>query len=142
MGTMELFLCVFVGHFIAVQSVVNEQDATFPQDFPGFFDNIMPFPRRRNFDFPPFDTIFSSWRTRAPGFHMLAELPPIMHVPKIEVFCNESKLTLLVDKRSSGVVVTGEELRLGDGCYSNRELPHQFVFTYSLYECGTARVVS
>ncbi len=142
MGTMEVFLCIFVGHFIAVQSVITEQDATFRQDFPGFFESVMPFPFRRNFDFTPFDTIFSSWRTRTPDFHMLGEFPPMMHVPKIEVFCDESKLTLLVDKRSNRGVLTGEGMQLGDGCYSNGELPHQFVFTYSLDECGTVRTVS
>ncbi|KAI3367883.1 hypothetical protein L3Q82_026714 [Scortum barcoo] len=140
MGTLEVFLCVFVGHFVAVQSVINEQDATFPRDFPGFFGNMVPFPFERQF-FTPFDTIFSSWRTPTPDFHMLAELPPIMHIPKVEVFCNESKLTVLVDKRSNGFILTGEEMQLGDSCYSNRELPHQFVFTYSLDECGTARVM-
>ncbi|XP_044023878.1 zona pellucida protein C [Siniperca chuatsi] len=137
MGTVELLLCVFVGHFIAAQSVINEQDAMFFQALPGFFEDIVPFPFKRNFDFTPYDTIFSSWQTRTPDFHMLAELPPIVNVPKIEVFCDESKLTLLVDKRSNGVTLTGEEIQLGDGCYSNGALPNQFVFTYSLDECGT-----
>ncbi|XP_074517215.1 zona pellucida protein C [Sebastes fasciatus] len=130
MGTIEIFLCIFLGHFIAAQSVIKKQDDT-------FFHDIRPFPFERSFDFPPYDTIFSSWRTRKPDFHMLAELPPIMIVPRIEVFCDESKLTLLVDKSSNGVVLTGEEIQLGAGCYSNRELPNQFVFTYSLDECGT-----
>lgn len=142
MGTIELFLCLFLGHFIAVQSVINEQDATFPRDFPGFFGNMMPRPFKRNFGFAPYDTIFSSWRTRSPDFHMLADFPPIMNVPRVEVFCDEAKLTLLVDKRFGGVVLTGKEMQLGEGCYSNSELPNQFVFTYSLDECGTVRVVS
>ncbi|XP_035529329.1 zona pellucida protein C [Morone saxatilis] len=141
MGTIEIVLCVFVGHFVAVQSVMSEQDARYPQHFPGFFDNIMPFPFKRHFDFPPYDTIFSSWRTQAPDFHMLAEFPPLMGLPQVEVFCDESKLTLLVDKRSSGVMLTREEIQLGNGCYSNRELPNQFVFTYGLDECGTTRVM-
>ncbi|KAJ4939276.1 hypothetical protein JOQ06_028732 [Pogonophryne albipinna] len=64
-----------------------------------------------------------------------------MMVPRVEVFCDESKLTLLVDKRFNGVVLTGEELQLGGGCYSNGELPNQFVFTYSLDECGTTPVL-
>ncbi|XP_051248015.1 zona pellucida protein C [Dicentrarchus labrax] len=141
MGAIDIFLCVFVGHFIAVQSVVREQDTRIPQHFPGFFDNIMPFPFKRHFDFPPYDTIFSSWRTRAPDFHMLAEFPPLIGLPQVEVFCDDSKLTLLVDKRSSDIMLTGEEIQLGNGCYSNRELPNQFVFTYGLDECGTTRVM-
>ncbi|KAE8289713.1 hypothetical protein D5F01_LYC11420 [Larimichthys crocea] len=32
-------------------------------------------------------------------------------------------------------------MQLGEGCYSNSELPNQFVFTYSLDECGTVRVM-
>ena len=88
MGTVEMFLCLFVGHFIPVHSLI-EQDAAFPSPaFPGFFQNILRFPFERNFDFPPYDTIFSSWRTWTPDFHMLAELPPIMRVPKIQVSCD------------------------------------------------------
>ncbi|KAG8013567.1 Zona pellucida sperm-binding protein 3 [Nibea albiflora] len=102
---------------------------------------MMPLPFKRHFDFPPYDTIFSSWRTRTPDFHMLADFPPIMNVPRVEVFCDEAKLTLLVDKRFNSIVLTGEEMQLGEGCYSNSELPNQFVFTYSLDECGTARVM-
>ncbi|XP_073340155.1 zona pellucida protein C [Pagrus major] len=138
MGTTEIFLCFFLGHFITVQSRMIRQDDTFPQEFPGF---LPPFPFKRNFDFTPYDTIFSSWQTRTPDFHMLADFPPIMHVPKIEVFCDESELILRVDKRSYGIMLTEEEIQLGDGCYSNRALPHQFVFTYSLDECGTTRVM-
>nr|XP_046268476.1 zona pellucida protein C [Scatophagus argus] len=141
MGATEIFLCLFVGHFIAVQSLINEQDDIFPRDFPGFFENIVPFPFKRSYDFTPYDTIFSSWRSRVPDFHMLAELPPIPNVPKVMVFCDEYKLTLLVNKRSNGVTLTGEEIQLGDGCYSNRELPNQFAFIYSLDECGTTRVM-
>ncbi|XP_070699034.1 zona pellucida protein C [Pempheris klunzingeri] len=141
MGTVEIFLCVLFGHFIAAQSVIKEQDVTFPQEIPGFFENFMPFPFKRNFDFTPYDTIFSSWRTRTPDFHMLAASPPIMNVPKVEVFCDDSELTLLVDKRSNGVALTAEDVQLGDGCYSNGELPNQFVLTYSLDKCGTTRVV-
>lgn len=141
-GTIELFLCIFAGRFIAVQSVINWQDAAFPLDFPGFFENIVPSPFKRNFDFTPFDTIFSSWQSRTPAFHMLAELPPISNIPKVEVYCDESKMTVLVDKRSSGLTLTGEDIQLGDGCYSNGELPNRYVFTYNLDECGTARVVS
>lgn len=127
MGTIVLVLCVFVGQFIAVQSVIKEQNAMFSQEFLGFIEN---------------EAVFSSWQTRTPDFHILAGLPPITNVPKIEVFCDEFTLTLLVDKSSFGVLLTGEEMQLGDSCYSNRELPNQFVFTYSLDECGTEHVVS
>lgn len=142
MGTRELALCVLLGHFLAVQSVIKEQDATFPQTFPGFFDHAVPFPFERNFPFPPFDTIFSSWRSRRPGFHSLARLPPLMNVPRVRVSCDESSLTLLVAKKANGVTLTADEMQLGDGCRSNRELPNHFVFTYRLDECGTVRGVS
>lgn len=143
MGTMELFLCLFVARFIAVQSVILEQEAVFPQDFPGFFENLIRFPFKRHFDFPPYDTIFSSWRTpTTPDFHMLGELPDIMDIPEVQVFCDESKLTVLVEKRSSSDVLAGEEMWLGAGCHSNGELPNRFVFSYSLEECGTTHVVS
>lgn len=142
MGTMEIFLCFFLCHFIAAQPVIKRQDASFFQGFPRFFDKIRPPPFERNFDFTPYDTIFSSWRTQSPDFHMLADLPPIMIVPRVQVFCDESKLTLLVDKQSNGVALTAEEIQLGDGCSSNRELPNQYVFTYSLDECGTTHMVS
>ncbi|XP_049917993.1 zona pellucida protein C [Epinephelus moara] len=155
MGTTEIFLCLLLGHLISAQSVIRKQAPPFFEDVPGYFGNFRPFPKmrpfhhimpfdnmrpppfERNFDFTPYDTIFSSWRTPSPDFHMLVELPPIMIIPRIEVFCDESKLTVLVDKRSNGDTLTGEELQLGDGCYSNRELPNQFVFTYSVDECGT-----
>ncbi|XP_068577758.1 zona pellucida protein C [Cebidichthys violaceus] len=141
MGTMELLLCLLLGHYIAAQSVIKKQDATFFHDVPGFFDGFMPFPFERNFDITPPDALFSSWRTWVPDLHMLAELPPIPIVPRVEVFCDESKLTLLVDKSSNGLLLTGEEIQFGDGCFSNRELPNQFVFTYGFAECGTTPVM-
>uniref|UniRef100_A0A8C9X5X6 ZP domain-containing protein n=1 Tax=Sander lucioperca TaxID=283035 RepID=A0A8C9X5X6_SANLU len=58
MGTMEIFLCLFLGHFIAAQSVIKKQDVPNFQTVPRFFNNIRPFPFERNFDFTPFDTIF------------------------------------------------------------------------------------
>ncbi|XP_042356330.1 zona pellucida protein C isoform X2 [Plectropomus leopardus] len=147
MGTIEIFLCVFLGRIIAAQSVIKKQEGTFFQDVPGFFDNVItpfgpfdnmrPFTFERNFDFTPYDPIFSSWQTPSPDFHMLADFSPMVIVPRVEVFCDQSKLTVLVDKRSNDVVLTGDELQLGDGCYSNRELPNRFVFTYGLDECGT-----
>lgn len=141
MGTM--FLCLFVASFTAVQSVLPEQDATFPQHLPAFFDDLVSFPFNRKFDFPAYDTIFTSWRTPVtPDFHLLGELPDLLDVPRVQVFCDESQLTVLVEKRSSSNVLTAEEIQLGDGCYSNRELPNQLAFTYGLEECGTTRVVS
>lgn len=141
MGAISIFLGIFVGFFIAVRSLTTEQDVPFPQDFP-YFENLRPFPFRGNFDFAPYDTIFSSWQNRAPAFHMLGELPPIMNIPKIEVFCDESKLTVLVGKNTDSILLTAEEIQLGDGCRSNGELQNHFVFTYGLDECGTTRVVS
>ncbi|XP_054470138.1 zona pellucida sperm-binding protein 3-like [Anoplopoma fimbria] len=132
MGEIEIFLCLILGHYITAQSVIKNQDATFFHDVPGFIDGIVPLPFERNFDLP----------SHGPAFHMLSELPPIPFVPRVEVFCDESKITILVDKRSSnGFLLTGEEIQFGDGCYSNRELPNQFVFTYSLDECGTTPVM-
>ncbi|KAK5857158.1 hypothetical protein PBY51_010420 [Eleginops maclovinus] len=141
MGSIQIFLCVSLAHLIAAQLVIKKQDATFFQDVEQLVDNIRPFPFESNFDFTPYDTIFSSWRTLHPDFHKLAELPPTMIVPRVEVFCDDSKLTLLVDKSSNGVILTREELQLGGGCYSNRQLPNQFVFAYSLDECGTTPVM-
>ncbi|XP_034713618.1 zona pellucida protein C isoform X2 [Etheostoma cragini] len=141
MGTMGIFLCLFLGQLVAAQSFIKKQDAPNFQSVPKFFNNIRPFPFERNFEYTQFDSIFKSWGTRSPDFHMLAELPPITIVPRVEVFCDESKLTLLVDKRSNDGMLTGEELQLGNGCNSNKELPNQFVFTYSLDECGTTPVI-
>ncbi|XP_065822605.1 zona pellucida protein C [Labrus bergylta] len=140
MGIVQFFLCMFAGHVITVQSVIHELDARFPHDFAGFFDHIRPFPIEGNLDLFPYDSILSSWHP-TPDFNMLAELPPIMNIPQVEVFCDDSKLTLLVDKRSNGVKLAGEEIQLGNGCFSNGEMPNQFVFTYSLDECGTTRVM-
>lgn len=142
MGIPEIFLCILVGHCVVAQPVIKQQDDVLFQNFPGFFDKLMSFPFERNFDVTPYDTIFSSWRTWAPDFHMLADMAPTMNIPRIQVFCDESQLTVLIDKRSYGVLLTAEEIQLGHGCYSNREEPNQLVFTYSVNECGTARVVS
>ncbi|XP_032356181.1 zona pellucida protein C isoform X2 [Etheostoma spectabile] len=141
MGTMGILLCLFLGHLVAAQSFIKKQDAPNFQNVPKFFNNNGPLLFERNFDYTPFDSIFRSWGTRIPDFYMLAESPPIVIVPRVEVFCDESKLTLLVDKRSNDGMLTGEELQLGNGCSSNKELPNQFVFTYSLDECGTTPVI-
>ncbi|XP_058471523.1 zona pellucida protein C isoform X2 [Solea solea] len=70
---------------------------------------------------------------------MHAELPPMMNVPRMQVFCDESRFSVLVDKRINGAVLTAEELQLGNGCSSNGERPNQVVFTYSVDECGTTQ---
>lgn len=107
----------------------------------GIFDNVFPFPPEIDFRFP-FDTIFSSWQSSRPDFHMLAELPPLMSVPRVQVLCNRSQLKLLVDKAYGGVRLNGDDLQFGDGCNVNGDLENQFVFTYDLNQCGTSRAVS
>ncbi|KAK2826285.1 hypothetical protein Q5P01_020499 [Channa striata] len=139
MGKLGLFVCILVGQLVIVQS--KEQDVVFSQVFQGFSENLMPLPLEANFDFTPYDTIFSSWSSQTPDFHLLAESPFVVVVPTVQVFCDESKLILLVDKSSDGVILTKEEIRLGDSCYSNRELPNHFVFTYPLDQCGTTHVM-
>lgn len=143
MGTKGIFLCIFVGHLIAVESAILDPnlDDTLSEEFPSFFELSKPFPFMRNLDFFP-DSFFSSWKMWGPELHMFPEVPPVPSVPRVEVFCDNSKLTILVNKRSDGVILTGEEIWLGYDCYSNGERPNQFVFTYSLDECGTKRMVS
>ncbi|KAF3701414.1 Zona pellucida sperm-binding protein 3 [Channa argus] len=139
MGTAELFLCILVCRLITVES--NQQDVMFSQDLPEFSENLMLPPLEGNFDFTPYDIILNSWQSQTPDFNLLAESPPIVAVPRVQVFCDDSKLILLVDKSSNGVVLTKEEIQLGDSCYSNRELPNHFVFTYTLDQCGTTPVM-
>lgn len=139
MGTLQQVLFIFLGHFLAGQSFRLE-DAVFPQDFGGSFDNNWLFPFDRNFDSPLFDDLLSSWRSWSPGFHMLGDVPSI-DAPRVQVFCDETKLTLVVEKKAFGLMLTEEEMQLGDGCYSNKELPNQFVFVYDLDQCGTTSVV-
>ncbi|CAJ1073918.1 zona pellucida protein C [Xyrichtys novacula] len=142
MGTIEIVLCVFLGHVIAVQSVIinRDQDATYAEEFLVSLDSIRPFPVRTNSDFFA-NTLFNSLKSWSPEFPMLSELPPFMNIPTVEVFCDESTLTVLVNKRSNGVMLTGEELWLGNGCTSSGELPNHFVFTYLLDECGTTEML-
>ncbi|CAG5866301.1 unnamed protein product [Menidia menidia] len=137
MGTLLLLLYGFLGHFFAANCFVEYEDAMYPDDYEVFLENDGLFPFETEFDFPPFDTIFSSWQTLIPDIRRLAEFPPIMNVPRVQVSCDESKLTLLVDKKSFGRMLTKEELLLGDDCYSNKELPNQFVFVYDFDQCGT-----
>ncbi|XP_029900375.1 zona pellucida protein C isoform X2 [Myripristis murdjan] len=128
MGKLGIFLYLVVGIFIPVQSTIEEQ-VKFSRDY---VKNLLPFPIERNFD-----TIFSSWRSRTPAFHMLAELRPRLRAPRIQVFCNRSQVTLLVDKRLSGVTLNREDVQFGDDCYSNGDLENQLVFTYHFAQCGT-----
>lgn len=139
MGTAKILLCLFVGHFIPVHSLI-QQDAAFPPAFPGFFGNVVRLPFKRNFDFPLSDNMFSPWPTWFPDFHMLA--PPMISVPTVQISCDGSQLTLLVDKRFNDVILNEEDIHLGDGCNSNQELPNQFVFTYNFDQCGTTHLVS
>lgn len=139
MGTAEVFLCVLAGCLVVAHAVIN-QDGAFPLHHPGFFENLFLFDR--NFDFPQYDTIFSSSQTRSPDFHMLGQLPSISGVPTVEVFCDETMLSVLVGKRAGRLALAADQLQLGDSCFSNQDLPNQHAFIYSVDECGTARVVS
>ncbi|MED6249082.1 hypothetical protein ATANTOWER_009074 [Ataeniobius toweri] len=141
MGTVQGLLCICLWHIIAVQSFWRPEDAMFLQDFQEPFDNNWLFPSERNLDFPSFDTIFSSLLKWTPDLHMLAEFPPTMNVPRVQVFCDETKLTLLVDKKVFGLTLTAEEIQLGNGCYSNEEELDQLVFIYNLDQCGTTPVL-
>uniref|UniRef100_A0A665UEA3 ZP domain-containing protein n=1 Tax=Echeneis naucrates TaxID=173247 RepID=A0A665UEA3_ECHNA len=105
MGILELFLWLLFGRFVVVASTIKEEDAPFSQRFKEFFGDLMPFPFERNFDLTPYDTIFSSWQSQTPDFHMLAEFPPIMNVPRVQVFCDEYRLTVLVDRQSHGYLI-------------------------------------
>lgn len=141
MGTTQISLCVFLGCVIAVQSVLYH-NGRFTQDVVGVYENRVPFSFGRNFDFTPQSTIFSSWRSWTPDFHRLAGLSPFLNVPRVQVYCDASTLTVLVDKSVSGLKLTGEEIQLGNGCFSNGELANEFVFTYGFGECGTTPMVS
>ncbi|XP_012717571.2 zona pellucida protein C isoform X1 [Fundulus heteroclitus] len=141
MGTVQQVLWSVLWGVIAVQSFQRPEDAMFPQDFPGPFDNNWLFPFEGNLDFPPLDTIFSSWQKWSPDFHMLAEFPPTMNLPRVQVSCDETKLTLLVDKKAFGLTLTAEDIQLGNGCYSNKEEPSHLVFDYNLDQCGTTPVL-
>lgn len=137
MGLLEICLCLIFVTFLPVKSNVDERIAKISG---GFIGNILPLQAEGDY-YIPYDTIFSSWLTETPNFHMLGELPPHMKFPKVQVFCNRSQLTLLVDKRFHGVLLKEEELQLGDGCYSNGHLENQLVFTYDFVQCGTNHVV-
>nr|XP_057947116.1 zona pellucida protein C [Doryrhamphus excisus] len=135
MEVLKLLLCVLVSHLFWIHST----EAVFSQHVPGFFQNILPSPFKISNNFNPFDTIFSS--LRAPEFDVFAELSSMMEVPDVQVYCDESELILLVDKRMGDVTLKREEIQLGDGCYSNSELPNQMMFTYSFDQCGTSHEI-
>lgn len=141
MGTTQISFCVFLGCVIAVQSVLYH-NGRFTQDVVAVYENRVPFSFGRNFDFTPQGTIFSSWRSWSPDFRRLAGLSPFLDVPRVQVYCDASTLTVLVDKSVSGLKLTGEEIQLGNGCFSNGELANEFVFTYGFDECGTTPMVS
>lgn len=124
---------------MAARALISD-DGTFPQRLPRFFEDLFLF--ERNFNFPRFDTALSSGQSLTPDFRVLGELPFVGGVPIVEVFCDESKLLVLVGKVASEVALTADDLRLGDNCLSNQDLPNQHVFAYSVGECGTTRVVS
>lgn len=135
-------LCVFVGCFVAAQSVIHIEDSTFPLEFSKFFEGVNRFPFERDFVPIPYDTIFSSWPKPTPDFHLLNKWPSILDFPRVEVSCNDSRMKVYVGKVLGGITLTEAEVQLGDGCYRTDELPNQFVFIYNLDECGTSRVVS
>lgn len=107
---------------------------------PHFFENLFRF--EENLDFPTYDTIFSSSRSRRPDFHRMGELPSVAGVPTVDVFCDDGRLTVLVAKRAGHVLLSADELQLGDGCSRSHDLPKHHVFAYGVDECGTTRVVS
>lgn len=142
MERVGILLAVFLGCFVAAQATAHTEESTFAREFPSLFEGIAPFPFENVFVPIPHDAIFSSWPTQTSDFHLLEDWPAFPNVPRVEVSCNESMLTVLVWKDLGGVMLTAEEVLLGDGCYGTTELPLQLEFSYSLNECGTSRVVS
>lgn len=142
MGVVEVSLCVFVAHFVCVFSVAGGHDVTPFNRFPGLLPHFDPFPFDGNLEFSPHDGIFSSWKTWDPEFHLFPDWPSITTAPRIHLFCNESHLSVEVDKRLGGVTLAADEVQLGDDCYNNGQRANQFVFIYSVDECGTSRAVS
>ncbi|XP_028294421.1 zona pellucida protein C [Gouania willdenowi] len=133
-----LFLSFFVKGLVDAQFVRKYRDVAFPTDYPGFLDNSLPFSFERRFDFTSRDPFFKSWWT--PDLSVFAEFPLTVQ-PRVQVFCDDSKLTLLIDKKSFGLEWTEGEMQLGDGCYPNGELPFQYVFSYSYDQCGTLSTI-
>ena len=134
-------LCFGTGTLLPFHSTLESQIAALSQEV---FEDVFRFPADMDFQVP-YDTMFSSWKSSRPDFHMLTELPPFMSLPSlpsVQVLCNRSQLTLLVDKAYGGVKLNGDEVQLGNGCNVNGGLENQFVLTYDHKECGTTRMVS
>lgn len=140
MERIVVLLGALAGCFVAAQSTGHTEESPFSWDF--FFEGVPPFPFEKNFKPVPHDATFSSWPTVISDFRALEDWPPIGSFPKVEVSCDDSRLTVLVWKDYGGVPLTAEEVQLGDGCYRTAELPNQLVFIYNLDECGTSHVVS
>ncbi|KAM9786414.1 zona pellucida protein C isoform 1-T1 [Syngnathus typhle] len=120
MRVLELLLFVFLSHL----SLVHLTEAVFLQ-------NIFPFPYQLSDDF---NSIFNPRRARD-DFGTFADLSSITKA--VQVYCDESELILLVNKRLGDVILNRDEIQLGDGCYSNSELASQLIFTYRYDQCGT-----
>lgn len=142
MERVGILFGVFVGCFAAAQSMLHTEESTFPREFPSLFEGVASFPFESNFVPIPHDAVFSSWPMQISDFLLLEDWPPFPNVPKVEVSCNDSMLTVLVWKDLGGVTLTAEEVQLGDCCYRTAELPNQLVFSYNLEECGTSPSVS
>lgn len=142
MGRVWCALCTLLASFTAVQSAVTHRDAGLALDFVGFYKNLEPFSFERNLDFTPCGAVFSSRQSWTPDLHGLAGFSPFPNVPGVQVYCDAAALTVLVDKRIGGLKLTGEEMHLGSGCFSNGELANQYVFSYGFDECGTTTAVS
>ncbi|XP_057715050.1 zona pellucida protein C [Corythoichthys intestinalis] len=119
MGMLEVIWCVFVGHFLLFHSAGTVG-----------LRNLHTLPYEISNDFIWFNTIFNPWRAQIPELSM--------KVPTVQVYCDESELILLVDKRLGEFILNRAEIILGDGCYSNSELPSQLMFTYGYDQCGTS----
>ncbi|XP_056445982.1 zona pellucida protein C [Gadus chalcogrammus] len=130
-------LCFGTGTLLPFHSTLESQIAELSQ---GIFEDAFLFPADMDFQ-GPFDTMFSSWQSSRPDFHMLTELPPFMSLPNVQVLCNRSQITLLVDRAYGGVQLNGDEVQLGKGCNVNGVLDNQFVLTHDHTKCGTIRVV-
>ncbi|RVE56993.1 hypothetical protein OJAV_G00211990 [Oryzias javanicus] len=141
MGMLQLFLSIVFCHILSAESHLRyDDDSVDFRDFGGVLENEL-FPFDRDFEFLPFHDIFGSWRNWPPAFHMDPGFPPFMNAPRVQVSCDEHKLTVAVDKKTFGLALTAADVQLGDNCRSNTELPDQLVFSYQLDECGTKSVL-
>ncbi|XP_051942456.1 zona pellucida protein C [Hippocampus zosterae] len=125
MGVLEVLWCAFVGHILLV-----------PLTEAAFIPSILPFPYEMASDF---NAILNPWSARLPGFGTSADISSVMKA--VQVYCDERDLILLVNKRLADVTLHRDEIQLGDGCYSNSELPSQLMFMYGYDQCGTSHDV-